>query len=128
MPREKIFCLAADLAQQVGPVRSHGNKGGRLPRGELQKCKAGVATGQPSPFARGAQPIPPSGTPPPAPGAFERGAQPITPPPLASPLGTPPKAPGTPPRAGPGLKPSINTDTFMRAPQVLAPPLGTPPT
>ena len=108
------------LARQVGPVRSYGHKGGMLTPGELQQCNAGVATDKPSPFARGAQPIPQPGKP--APGAFARGAQPITPPPVASPLGTPPRAPDSPPSAGPGLKPLINADTFMRAPQPLAPP------
>lgn len=112
------------LAQQVGPVRSYGHKGGMLTPGDLQQCNAGLATGQPSPFARGAQPISPPGTP--APGAFARGAQPITPPPVTPPLGTPPPAPGTPPSAGPGLKPLINADTFMRAPQMVAPPQAPP--
>src|SRR4030065_846394 len=35
------------LAQQVGPVRSYGNKSGMLTPGELQQCNAELTTGQP---------------------------------------------------------------------------------
>ncbi|MDO9372079.1 MAG: MopE-related protein [Gammaproteobacteria bacterium] len=89
------------LAQQVGPVRSYGHKGGMLTPGELKQCNTGVATGQPTPFARGAQPITPLS-------------------------GTPPPAPGTPSSAALGLKPLTNADTLTRGAQPAAPPLGAP--
>jgi hypothetical protein len=36
------------LAQQVGPVKSYGNKRRLLSAGELQRCNAGIPTGQPA--------------------------------------------------------------------------------